>query len=396
MTSNEGLYLTAEEAAERLGVSQATLYAYVSRKNIRSLQIEGSKKRRYWAEDIERIRKKPSTPKRRSGRSQTPSAQSAITLLTDTGLYYRGVDVLDLVEAKSVEEVAELLWQVPGAFDHELPRTPESTDSLLELYQGYQASEKAIALYPTLERANPRAFDLSPEGYARTGSGVVRWFAALVGGKNRPTDEPLHQYLVEACGVDPGYGDLLRRLMILSLDHELDHSTNTVRAAAMTGVTPFYAAITGLASYHGRRVAYGRAQTINQLLNEICTSADPVRPLLKHFGEKNAIPGFGDAVPVRVDTRVNSLLSSLDSCFGEDVEFQRLMKAAEVAHELVGHPPEFLLLATFVGRKFGLDGQELALVGVARMVGWIAHACEQYNTQPFSRERAFYTGELPG
>jgi citrate synthase len=48
-------YLSAQEAARMLGVSVRTLYVYVSRKGIRSKPIRGSRKRRYWKLDIDRI-----------------------------------------------------------------------------------------------------------------------------------------------------------------------------------------------------------------------------------------------------------------------------------------------------------------------------------------------------
>ena len=49
-------YLTASEAAKRLGVSITTLYAYVSRGLIRSEQLSEKKRnRRYNAEDIEKL-----------------------------------------------------------------------------------------------------------------------------------------------------------------------------------------------------------------------------------------------------------------------------------------------------------------------------------------------------
>ena len=75
-------------------------------------------------------------------------------------------------------------------------------------------------------------------------------------------------------------------------------------------------------------------------------------------------------------------------------EFRNLLKAVEVADELVRKPPEFVLLASFVGRKCGLAGQELALAGIARAIGWIAHASEQCQ-QPVARQRADYVGKLP-
>ena len=49
------LYLTAREAAAELGVSPATLYAYVSRGLIRSERQPGSRRRLYAAADVRTI-----------------------------------------------------------------------------------------------------------------------------------------------------------------------------------------------------------------------------------------------------------------------------------------------------------------------------------------------------
>ena len=48
-------YLSAAEAARALGVRPATLYAYVSRGQIRSETGPDKRARRYYAEDIERL-----------------------------------------------------------------------------------------------------------------------------------------------------------------------------------------------------------------------------------------------------------------------------------------------------------------------------------------------------
>src|SRR5437868_3949265 len=53
---SEGLYSTAKEAAGALGVSIPTLYAYVSRGLIWSRGVPGSRNRRYWKVDIERLK----------------------------------------------------------------------------------------------------------------------------------------------------------------------------------------------------------------------------------------------------------------------------------------------------------------------------------------------------
>ena len=53
MKKSAGLYLSAREASAELAISQATLYAYVSRGLIRSEPSEDSRSHRYRAEDIE-------------------------------------------------------------------------------------------------------------------------------------------------------------------------------------------------------------------------------------------------------------------------------------------------------------------------------------------------------
>ncbi|MDD0842555.1 citrate synthase [Pseudomonas sp. Gutcm_11s] len=396
MPNQDELYLSAEEAAGLLGVNLPTLYAYVGRKNIRSVKIEGSRKRRYWAADIQRLVKGSKSGDATTSKRGNPDSHSSLTLLTEDGLYYRGRDIHELVEKASVEEVAEMFWQVPGAFGDSLPHMPPGVPQLLELFGHTTVIEKAIALFPLVERENPKAFDLSPEGYARTGADVVRWFAALVVGAAAPDPRPLHEFIAASCGMDQRFADLIRRMLILSIDHELDHSTYSVRAAANTGVTPYYAAITGLATARGRRIAYGRNETVSHLLDDICNAKDPAEPILQHYSQGGDIPGFCANVHSVADPRALSLKATLDSMFADDPEYLRLLKAMKVAEELVQRPVEFILLVSFVGRKLNLGGQELALAAVARLIGWIAHASEQYNQQPLVRHRARYTGALPG
>jgi citrate synthase len=55
----EARYLSAGRAAEELGVSLQTLYAYVSRGMVRSEAVEGKRRnRRYRAEDVRRLKER--------------------------------------------------------------------------------------------------------------------------------------------------------------------------------------------------------------------------------------------------------------------------------------------------------------------------------------------------
>src|SRR5438132_1518491 len=115
--STGGPYLAASQAAGQLGVSIPTLYAYVSRGLVRS--EAGSRQRRtrrYHADDIARLkarkeaRRDPGGAARKTLTWGMPVLDSAITLVADGRLYYRGRDAVELAVARSAEEVANLIW----------------------------------------------------------------------------------------------------------------------------------------------------------------------------------------------------------------------------------------------------------------------------------------------
>src|SRR5262245_61964512 len=126
-------YLTAAQASSRLGVTRATLYAYVSRGLIRSRAREGQRAREYFAEDVERLRKR-ATGRRDPARvaSQAlgveglPVLTSALSLIEAGRLYYRGKDVLELSARERFEDVAALLWGGPCALEAPLYVPPQS------------------------------------------------------------------------------------------------------------------------------------------------------------------------------------------------------------------------------------------------------------------------------
>src|SRR5579862_5077933 len=114
-------HLTAKQAAGLLGVTLATLYAYTSRGLLQSEPIPGRpRERRYFREDVERlrgrkeIRRDPAKAAARGLHWGDPVLSSAITLIQDGKLYYRGRDAVQLADRATLEEIAELLWGVEG------------------------------------------------------------------------------------------------------------------------------------------------------------------------------------------------------------------------------------------------------------------------------------------
>ena len=117
MEKQKTAWLDADEAVETLGVNRATLYAYVSRGRIRSEAAPGGeRRRRYSRDDIERLkarsreRRNPEKAAEQALHWGLPILESAITLIADEHIYYRGHDAGVLARERSIADVAALLW----------------------------------------------------------------------------------------------------------------------------------------------------------------------------------------------------------------------------------------------------------------------------------------------
>jgi citrate synthase len=73
----------------------------------------------------------------------------------------------------------------------------------------------------------------------------------------------------------------------------------------------------------------------------------------------------------------------------------RLQAAQRVAMDASGAVMDYIVAALFVGHYLGFAGEELAVSALGRMVGWIAHAMEQFHHHDLVRPGASYTGLLP-
>jgi hypothetical protein len=96
---NMAFYLSASEAASELGVSVATLYAYVSRGMIRSESRPGSRNKLYRADDVRALRARHVEEPRSNADPFIPSGlESHLTLISNGRLFYRGLDVEELAQ----------------------------------------------------------------------------------------------------------------------------------------------------------------------------------------------------------------------------------------------------------------------------------------------------------
>ncbi|HET6692490.1 MAG TPA: citrate synthase, partial [Miltoncostaeaceae bacterium] len=125
--------MSAAEAADALGVSRATLYAYVSRGLLASEPGPGpSRARRYPRAPVEALiaRRERSRDGALAAHGQLhwglPVLDSELTLIQDGRAYIRGHDLVTLSRERTFEEVATLLWTGdPGDAASLLPSAPD-------------------------------------------------------------------------------------------------------------------------------------------------------------------------------------------------------------------------------------------------------------------------------
>jgi citrate synthase len=374
----EAKYLSAVEAAEALGVSVQTFYVYVSRKRIPSHAVAGTRQRRYWKPDIDRIR---------NAQAPAPGAaafdmhnSSEITFLTPERLYYRGQDVAELASTHTLEAAAGILWgfDPKALFTDDPPKQPPLYAVLDRATAGEGFVNRATALMPFLETANPRAFDLSTWGMARTGVDILRSLAAIAVGAPTASSEPVHAFIAQRLGLGAREADLLRRLLVLSADHGLEPGAFAVRATASAGVTPWRSVMAGVSATLGQRSRLAGRFAMNGLLEEIFAGGDPAAPVMQRLRDGEEIPGFESGFYAGPDPRAAAILSAYAEAYPDDVDQRRLAAAAAVVRDALGLELKFSLAWAFVGRRLGLEPDH-GLLHVARSCGWVAHAMEQFH-----------------
>lgn len=398
MAEDDHLYFSADEAAEHLGVSRATLYAYVSRKGIRSEKAANAKERRYWKADVLAVRTAKGARGIRTTEASGISAVSALTLITQQGVFYRGDSAAELAEHASLETVASLLWNADEAavFTPRLPQLSARFGKVAALFDHDGLADRASVLLPVLEADNPRSFDLSPLGMAITGADLVRAVTAILLRRTKVGAEPIHVQIGKACKLSNEWTDLVRRILVLSADHGFSPSAYAVRAAASVGVTPYRSVAAGLALAAGRYSAFGRLDAMSRFIDELIAATDPQSVIVRRLREGEDLPGFGNVdVYAVADPRAQALLTQLDGVCGRDQAFRRLKTAIAVVGDINGLKPDFALPAMFVNRHIGLNAQDFIWL-LGRTVGWVAHSIEQSQLGPQARAPYTYIGELPG
>ncbi|HEX3723751.1 MAG TPA: citrate synthase family protein [Nitrolancea sp.] len=398
MTSNHAL--TARDAANELGISLPTLYAYVSRGLIHSEPgPEGSRQRRYRHADVLALkdrqaqRRDPAHSVETALDWGTPVLESAITLIEGNRLYYRGHDAIRLARTHQFESVIEILWSdklvsVNGGPSERHPyERPQALVALGPL-------ERFQAVLPLLASADPAAYDLRPPALSRAGRSILMAMVEELGGD--ATTGSIAHSLAARWASEKDYAErLIDAALIVSADHELNSSSFTVRCVASVGA-PLYDAIdAGICALRG--VRHGAAsQRVEALLAEVDTPERAPAVLEARLRRGERIPGFGHQLYPGGDPRGAVLIDLCHELAPDDQALMLTDATAAAAEALIGDRPNVDFGLVIVARTLGLDrGSALSLMALGRSAGWVAHALEQYQQNRMIRPRAKYIGPAP-
>ncbi len=302
------------------------------------------------------------------------------------------------MRARSLESVAALLWgfNEEDVFGKVLPKMPPLFKQMDKLLAKESEINRATAFFALLEQANPKAYDLSPIGMARTGVDILRCLAAITLRTSKVSVEPIHLFVARNRGLSPPLADLVRRLLILSADHAFEPGTVAVRTVASTGVTPWRSLISGFSVTLGRR---GRSfEAIYRFIIEIVACGDPYAMVVGRIRDGERLPGFDSDTVASVhktgDPRVRAIFDFCSVILAKDPAFARVNAVTAAIREIKNVEPSFAFMAVFVGWKIGLHHLD-SLFHLGRSAGWVAHAIEQYQAGETHRQPETYQGALP-
>ncbi len=415
-------YLTAREAAEMLDIKLATLYAYTSRGFIHSVPGERGRARLYRRHDLERMRARRDA---RAGHAPVAAAalrfgepvlDSSISMISrEKGPIYRGHSAAELAARDTpFEAVAELLWgaAAPGSVASagaghvwDPPQFGVPISTLKSLLPEKSPPLTALSLVvPLLASRDPGRFAERPEAVLPRARALIRRMAAglalglAADGLEEAMSAALRARSVAAAvaaalGAAAGERGVaaLNRALVLGADHELNASTFAARVAASAGTDIYGCVAAALATLSGPRHG-GASDRIEALVAEIGQPEVAEHVVHERQRRGEAVEGFTHPLYPAGDPR-GAMLVELARELAPDSGPVRTCLALVDAMECSGGAATIDVGLVALGLALGLPrGAAVGIFAMARSVGWVAHALEQYEAGYLLRPRARYLG----
>ena len=383
---DESRLIPAAEAAARLGVKRQTLYAYVSRGLLhRQVALDG-RTSLFDPAELDEVRQ--GKRDRSEGELRTVIA-TAVTKVSDEGLFVRGHDLIGLVsDSMSFIEIADLLWLAP---DDE--QWPEPEPALVTDLAGVDGLRSIVA---AASAADPLRHDLSPHSVRAAARRMITAMAhglpAQAKGSDASLAAALWRRLTSRRGTAKERAALDVALALLC-DHGLAASTFAARIAASVRADPYSVVGSGLGVLGGP--LHGAASSaVHELFAESARLGDAAQAVGDALRQRGRVPGFGHTLYTKQDPRYGALMTLVVEAWANDRRLQEVYRVRDVVGARRDEFPNVdLALGAFTWLAGMAPTAGETIFAVARTAGWLAHATEEYGEAPLRfRPRARFIG----
>ena len=395
-------WVSSKSAAKLLGISTRTLYAYVSRGQVRSMPGGKGRPRLYALSDLERHKVRRDA---RAGHGAVaagalrwgePVLDSAITAITPRGPAYRGRLAIDLAaNDMRFENVSELLWS--GYLPTEPILWPRPAVPLAQLSKlvpyGARPLDVMSLLVPLAGLGDPSRTDGRPDAIITRGRQLIPLLAAALAPDfaaaivTRALGAPsVAAIAARALGLDDSIAPTIDTALIVLADHELNASSFAARVTASTDADPYACVASALATVSGP--LHGTAsEAIAKFADEV-GGPENARAAVRAMRKKGQAPlGFGHPLYPAGDPRAVPLLAAARGSSNRRARTILAIVDAEATPPTVDVGIAALVAALGLTPAAGSG-----LFAVARSAGWLAHVLEQRAAGFLLRPRARYTG----
>lgn len=396
----DGELLGADEAAQRLGVRKATLYAYVSRGLLAAVpDPQGGRGSRYAAFEVDRLRQ--AARDRRGPPAETPATlydglplvDTALTGVVDGDIVVRGQPLVAWSRQATLEETAALLWgtSVDAAFASPSPVLPAVWHDTAAALRSADPASRSVALWSLAMPHLQGGADLQGPALASALGQHLRVGMACVLGQP-PSDTPLHAQMAATWQLPAAEAEALRQALVLCADIMLNLAGLAGRMVASVQGS-LAACLLASLNYGFIRLSGGEFEAVEALFDSLQAQDDPAAVAASYRARGEAMPGVHHVLFPRGDPRAAALLVLAGQQGSPAPAWVQAMQAAHPSQPL--HPTlDFGLVA--LRRALGAPRQAaLAITQAARCTGWLAQAVEQRRHGQRMWVQSRYVGPRP-
>jgi citrate synthase len=341
-------------------------------------------------------------------------------------LYYRGINIAELVTHSTFEETAYLLMcgQLPtpnqlGSFSwkiRQMMHTPEKVTRIIqELPPNSQilfTLQTALSALASIESSHRNAED---ESLFETSMRMVAQTSVLVAAAYRhslgtspvfPRNDLTYSenFLYMLTGKIPSkhYARCMEIALLLQMDNGFTSSTFSARSVASTMTNIYASASAAVAALSGPLVGMS-CLAAHEMLSEFRTGLNVEKWIRDRLDRGIRVSGLGHRVYENQDPRAQILENLLENLAGPNEKNSDLfllrsaLAAAQTWHAERGETtiPNADFWAAAVYEKLHLQSYVFpAITACARSVGWASHIMELRADNCLYRPRSLYTGQI--